>query len=272
MLGVAGAGGMGTVYVVRDGELDRRVALKVLDVTHGPDETRLRTEAQVMARLEHPGIVPVHDVGVLADGSVFYTMKLVDGDRLDHHVARGVALAERLRLFLRVTDAVGFAHAHGVVHRDLKPANIMVGAFGEVLVLDWGVAKLAAAAAEPGAVIVGTDGFMAPEQQAGSDAVDARADIYALGAILASLVSPRPAAALGAIAAKAMAPKPSDRYADVAALAADVTRFLDGERVLAMPEGPLRRARRLAARHAVALGILAAYAIGRSLILFFTHH
>jgi serine/threonine protein kinase len=286
LLGVAGTGGMGTVYVVRDPDLGRRVALKVLDLEDDELGARLRREAQVLARLEHPGVVAVHEVGTLADGRSFYTMKLVDGDRLDRHAARGLTLAERLRLYLRVADTVGFAHAHGVVHRDLKPANIMVGSFGEVLILDWGLAKVTGADADPplpprpigpgatgAGAVLGTPGFMAPEQQAGSSAaVDARADIYSLGAILESLLPPRAPVSLRAIAAKAMAPRPAERYPDVAALARDVTRFLDGERVSALPEGLLRRAQRLAARHRVALGILAAYLVGRSLILLLTRH
>src|SRR6202040_4374571 len=89
-----------------------------------------------------PGIVPVHDVGTLADGRVFYAMKFVEGQRLDKHIEAVTSLPDRLRLFLRICDAVAFAHARGVLHRDLKPANVMVGAFGEVLVMDWGLAKL----------------------------------------------------------------------------------------------------------------------------------
>ena len=138
----AGAGGMGTVYVVEDPELRRQVALKVLDLPDPDLEARLRREAQVLARLEHPGIVPVHEVGTLADGRVCYTMKLVRGERLDLAAARMPLLGDRLRLFLRITEPVAFAHAQRVVHRDLKPENVMVGAFGEVLVLDWGLAKL----------------------------------------------------------------------------------------------------------------------------------
>src|SRR5215467_699498 len=137
-------GGMGVVYAARDEKLNRRVALKVL---HAPDrsgdlERRLIREAQVLSRLEHPGIVPVHDVGTLQDGRVFYTMKFVEGPRLDSHVGSVDSVPDRLRLFLRICDAVAFAHARGVLHRDLKPANVMIGLFGEVLVLDWGLAKI----------------------------------------------------------------------------------------------------------------------------------
>src|SRR5215469_12531043 len=116
-------GGMGVVYVAEDEKLERRVALKVLDAP-GEDRDpaeRLVREALVLARLEHPGIVPVHDVGTLPDGRVFYTMKFVQGQRLDQYVDTVLSATERLRLFLRVCDAVGFAHAHGVLHRDLKP-------------------------------------------------------------------------------------------------------------------------------------------------------
>ncbi len=137
-------GGMGVVYAAEDENLRRRVALKVLDVpgTDGDLRNRLIREARVLAALEHPGIVPVHDVGTLADGRVFYTMKFVEGNRLDKFIESVTSVPDRLRLFLRICDAVAFAHARGVLHRDLKPANIMVGPFGEVLVMDWGLAKI----------------------------------------------------------------------------------------------------------------------------------
>lgn len=186
-----GRGGMGAVYRVGDRELGREVALKVLQVGGRGEAARLATEARVLARLEHPGIVPVHDAGVLPDGRPFYTMKLVRGSRLDVLAPGMATVPERLRLLLRVADAVAFAHAHGVVHRDLTPANVMVGPFGEVLVLDWGVARVGrdepdadagdAAAGEPpeGATahgtIVGTPGFMAPEQARGDYAAISRA-------------------------------------------------------------------------------------------------
>src|SRR5262249_21752823 len=143
-------GGMGVVYAAEDETLERRVALKVLEVPGNESElaSRLLREARVLALLEHPGIVPVHDVGTLADGRVFYTMKFVEGRRLDEYIASVVSVPDRLRVFLRVCDAVAFAHARGVLHRDLKPANVMVGPFGEVLVMDWGLAKILKAAGQ----------------------------------------------------------------------------------------------------------------------------
>jgi serine/threonine protein kinase len=137
-----GRGGMGTVYLAHDSRLDREVALKVVQLPEGTgDLDRLLLEARVLARLEHPGIVPVHDAGPLPDGRAFYAMKHVRGYGLDEY-ARTALLPERLRAFERICEAVAFAHAHGVIHRDLKPENVMVGPFGEVLVMDWGVAKV----------------------------------------------------------------------------------------------------------------------------------
>src|SRR5438046_5276776 len=137
-----GRGGMGTVYLARDKHLDRKVAVKVLNVCEKAEgAARMAHEARILAQLEHPGIVPVHDVGGLPDGRVYYAMKKVAGCRLDEYARSHPGLPGLLRLFCRITEPVAFAHAHGIVHRDLKPANIMVGTFGEVLVLDWGVAK-----------------------------------------------------------------------------------------------------------------------------------
>jgi serine/threonine protein kinase len=212
-------GGMGVVYAAEDEKLERRVALKVLDVpgADGDLANRLMREARVLARLEHPGIVPVHDVGTLADGRVFYTMKFVEGQRLDKLIEDVESIQDRLRLFLRICEAVAFAHARGVLHRDLKPANIMVGPFGEVLVMDWGLAKIlrtetpsSDSSADPeafifekpkslGAVsdsakssvitghgtVMGTPGYMSPEQARGEvETLNARSDIFSLGALL----------------------------------------------------------------------------------------
>jgi serine/threonine protein kinase len=142
-----GRGGMGIVYLARDTALDREIALKIVD--RGAAGTRsdsldaLAHEARILARLEHPGIVPVHDFGELPDGRVYYAMKRVRGERFDRWLAAGRDLANSLTVFLRICDAVAFAHAHAVVHRDLKPENVMIGEFGEVLVLDWGIARTA---------------------------------------------------------------------------------------------------------------------------------
>ncbi|MEP7380831.1 MAG: serine/threonine-protein kinase, partial [Gemmatimonadota bacterium] len=138
-----GRGGMGTVYRAMDGSLGREVALKALAFegdASGVAE-RLTREARVLAQLEHPGIVPVHDVGVLADGRPFYVMRLVRGSTLAQH-APGLGRGELLRLFVQVCDAVAFANARGVIHRDLTPGNVMIGEFGEVLLVDWGVARV----------------------------------------------------------------------------------------------------------------------------------
>ena len=161
LLDTIGRGGMGIVFRGRDRELDREVAIKVTAWITAADAERLRAEARVLARLEHPGIVPVHDVGQLPDGRVFTVMMLVRGERLDARAA-DLPLLDRLRLFDRVCDTVAFAHARGLVHRDLKPANIMVGQHGEVLVLDWGLAR---GERDTGGSGGGTEGYMPPEQR-----------------------------------------------------------------------------------------------------------
>ncbi|HRY42823.1 MAG TPA: serine/threonine-protein kinase [Thermoanaerobaculia bacterium] len=291
-----GRGGMGSVWEADDPELGRSVALKVLDLpdSAGDLSARLRREARVLARLEHPGVVPVHDVGTLPDGRPWYAMKLVRGERLDAAAARLSTLPERLRLFLRVCEPVAFAHARGVVHRDLKPSNVMVGPFGEVLVLDWGIARLLEeeasegrpgppaapptepreprAAAAPGTAagtVLGTPGYMAPEQARGDGDVDGRADVFALGVLLRELAGPEALRArrLAAIVAKATAERPAERYGGAPALAADVVRYLDGEPVTAYRERPWERAARFAVRHRVALLLVLAYLAARAAIL-----
>ncbi|MEO8586374.1 MAG: serine/threonine-protein kinase [Acidobacteriota bacterium] len=278
LVGPVGAGGMGAVFDVLDERLSRHVALKIVDVPldgEAPAEALLK-EARVLAGLEHPGLVPVHDAGRLADGRAFYAMKLVRGARLDEHLSRVPLLPERLRLFLRVCEPVAFAHAHGILHGDIKPSNVMVGPFGEVLVLDWGLARAlpppGMKATRPEGEGTGTPGFMAPEQASGG-AVDERADVFGLGALLdASLrvapSSPRPRA-LAAIVARATAADVNARYPGVTQLAADVSRHLDGERVEAYAEGPGERALRLLRRHRVAVGLVLAYLVARGLFIFF---
>lgn len=275
-----GRGGMGTVYLADDAALERPVALKVLTFETpggaGAEAERLLREARVMARLEHPGLVPVHDAGTLPDGRVFYAMKHVRGRRLDEYARSAPSLVDRLAVFRKICDAVAFAHASGVVHRDLKPENVMLGSFGEVLVLDWGVARRAEDPAEPGGVVVGTRAYMAPEQAEGrTDLVDARTDIHALGVILRDLLAappaPEPVAlrALGAVARRAMAPRPEDRYAGVPALSADVGRFLEGEVPSAYRETPFERTARLVRRYRTPIALVLAYLAMRAAILVF---
>src|SRR5438046_5122099 len=132
-------GGMGVVYAAEDENLQRRVALKVLDVpgTDGDLANRLVREARVLAALEHPGIVPVHDVGTLADGRVFYTMKFVEGKRLARFIDSVTSMPDRLRIFFRICDAVAFALARAVLHPVPKPPNTSSGPFGGAWWLDW---------------------------------------------------------------------------------------------------------------------------------------
>jgi serine/threonine protein kinase len=265
-----GRGGMGLVYEADDTTLDRRVAVKVLasELASREDAQRLSIEARTIARLEHPGIVPVHDLGELPDGRLFYAMKLVRGARLD--VWAGTATPpERLRAFLRICEAVGFAHAHGVVHRDLKPSNVMVGEFGAVLVMDWGLAGRTSAARS----VAGTPGYMAPEVARG-EAAGPAADVFALGAILESLAAaaegsvPKPVAA---IAARAKAAEARDRYPTVAALAEDVARHLDGLAPQAYRESLWERLVRVLRRHRALAAIIAAYLLMRALVILFLH-
>ncbi len=262
-------GGMSAVFTAHDTVLDREVAVKVhdLDDPGGDASARLALEARVLARLEHPGIVPVHDAGHLADGRLFYVMKRVRGARLDEAARALTTVDDRLRLFERVLEAVAFAHAHDIVHRDLKPDNVMVGEFGEVLVLDWGVARVHGDAGT--GMIVGTPGFMAPEQASGHT-VDQRADVHALGALLLTLLTapvPRP---LAAIAGKAMATDPGTRYQTVVDLHADLRRFRAGDPVRAYRETVVERTGRLARRYQVPIALVLAYLFMRMALLVWT--
>ena len=279
-----GRGGMGTVYLAEDSQLGRAVALKVLGIADStPDRAaRMLREARILARLEHPGIVPIHDAGTLADGRVFYAMKLVQGARLDRYRETGPSVPELLRVFERICEPVAFAHSHDVIHRDLKPENIMVGTFGEILILDWGVAKVlggdelppvtgapAPAGHTEQGTIIGTPAYMSPEQSRGSiDEIDERTDIYALGKILNFLLAGRKVPrALDSIKRKATAADPAERYAGVSLLAADIQRFGEGNPVSAHDETLAERAARLAARYQTILALLLAYLFMRLLFL-----
>ena len=221
-----GRGGMGIVYEARDTRLGRAVALKLLSpLAAGADAVeRLWREARILARLEHPGIVPVHDAGMLSDGRAYYAMKLVEGSRLDEYLKTGPSLPELCRVFLRICEPVAFAHAHGIVHRDLKPENIMLGRYGEVLVLDCGVAA-ALGEREQAGLVIGTPAYMAPEQRDATP-VDGRADVYSLGNLLREAAGDAPRA-LRSIIKRATELDPARRYQTVTELSADVASFLD---------------------------------------------
>lgn len=208
--GEVGRGGTSTVRLVFDRVLNREVAMKVLSTAYDPTDrtvVRFMKEAQTTAQLDHPNIVPVHDLGI-EDDKVFFTMKLVGGSSLSQLFADGHArdrsperLEQLLRVFSKVCDAVSFAHSRGVVHRDLKPTNVMVGSHGQVYVMDWGASRLLDNAPGPDAcgtvqeepgTIIGTATYMAPEQAWGqSDAIDERTDVFGLGAILYHLLTGR---------------------------------------------------------------------------------
>ena len=251
-------GGMGVVYEAEDLELQRRVAIKVLATelaSHGSAE-RMLAEARVIAQLEHPGIVPLHDAGTLPDNRVFYVMKNVRG--------RTLSESDGLRTFLRVCEAVAFAHARGIVHCDLKPSNVMVGEFGEVLVMDWGVAKSAGERA-----VAGTHGFMPPEQERG-EPLDATADVFALGAILRTMSLPA-TRRLAAIVEKCTSADRTSRYANAGELAADVTRFIDGQPVSAHRDTSLERLGHWLSRNRALVALVLGYLVMRVLVLLIAH-
>jgi serine/threonine protein kinase len=289
-------GGMGSVWLVEDTLLQRQLALKVLDFGGpGEDFADLLQEARVLAGLEHPGIVPVHDAGTLADGRAFYCMKYVEGQTLARHI-EGKSLAERMRLFERIAEPVDFAHARGFIHRDLKPENIMIGAFGEVLVMDWGLAKVDAAAlpsennevsTQPAPAgmssrgsargrVLGTPGYMSPEQSRSEADIDHRSDIFSLGAILWFMMgeanhddgtksgAPRP---LRAIREKAMAEDRNARYQSAREMTADIARYFEGSPVTAYRENLLERAARIYARHDIAVILVAVYLLMRLIFI-----
>jgi tetratricopeptide (TPR) repeat protein len=213
VLGPLGRGGMGVVYRARDRELDRDVAVKVLRKRFdgNPAATaRFLAEARITARLPHPGVPPVHELGTMPDGRPFLAMKVIEGQALagllDARPGSNRNLSRFIGIFEQVCQAVGFAHNQGVIHRDLKPSNVMVGAFGEVQVMDWGLARDLRAppdaipGGEPGdetpvspartatGSVLGTPAYMAPEQARGEPATP-RADIFSLGAILFEILT-----------------------------------------------------------------------------------
>ena len=281
-----GMGGYADIYSATDRQLLRRVAVKVF--RDDPDDAptarqRFLEEAQITGQLDHPNIVPVHATGVDAEGRCFFSMKLVKGitfeDMMNQRLRQSPhdRIYRLLQVFLQVCGAASFAHARGVIHRDIKPDNVMVGAHGEVYLVDWGIALLrhatrpsekdafrtmemtVDAVGEAEGTVVGTPGYMAPEQARGlTRLLDERADVFALGGLLYRMLTGRAphrgatlekelALARGgmvrppqqvsrrqlpsplcAIAMKALALHPADRYPSVVELRSDVERYLRG--------------------------------------------
>ncbi len=279
-------GGMSTVLRVRDRSLLRETALKRLDsdlaVRHD-QILRFLLEAQITGQLDHPNIVPIHELGRNAEGAFYFTMKMVEGQNLAERIAADGErrlepdrLAELLQILVKVCEALSFAHSRGVIHRDVKPSNIMVGHYGQVYIMDWGVARLlplsedtggdrrvavsAMAELDPPGSIIGSPAYMAPEQVQGvHEEIDARTDVFALGATLYQILTGQPPycgsnyyqllnralscdyrppkeivgegvlpPGLTRIAIKAMAPEPADRYPSASAMQRDVELFMRG--------------------------------------------
>ncbi len=334
-------GGMGVILSVKDLNCRRHVAMKVMteSVEASSDQIlRFIVEGQITAQLEHPSIVPVYELSVDEAGRVFYTMKLVRGVTLvdiiediqagDEEAIARFPLIRLLHIFLRVCDAVAYAHSKGVVHRDLKPENIMIGDFGEVLLMDWGLAKLINVQPENSASfrsfessttatdltaldtridsiladdtvsesmrtldgqIMGTPGFMPPEQALGKTAdIDVRSDVYALGGILYNILTLQPSVtgmymkalvrkivlgkidppaslneqhtfphcpnnripeAVSAIAMKALSSSPLERYQTVQELQDDVEKFIGGFATTAEDAGMVKLLMLMIRRH-----------------------
>ena len=295
------SGGMGRIRVAKDRRLDRSVAIKEVLRDSGDLARRFEREARLTARLQHPSIVAVHEAGRWSSGASFYAMPYIEGESLDEVLGRTASLEDRLALVphvLAVADAMAYAHRHKIIHRDLKPKNVMIGPFGETIVIDWGLAKDlddgsdAAGADAPSSAgtvhgaVLGTPAYMAPEQAHGPN-VDERADAYALGAILYEVLSgsppyrgasaddvlaqvrscPPPALRtlvpgvpvdLAAIVAKAMARDPAERYPSARELADDLRRFQTGLLVTARHHSTAERLLRWMRRHRVILASAAA--------------
>ena len=307
VLGEIARGGMGVVLLAYDADLDRELAVKLLSPDIAPDSEagrRFAQEARVAGQLDHPGIVPVYEAGALPDGRAYFAMPVVRGRTLASLLVERPNtrhdLGRWLEAFERVCAAVAYAHSQGVVHRDLKPANVMVGPFGQVVVMDWGVAAVASAPRPAGDGtgfwVFGTPAYMAPEQARGACDADPRGDVFGLGAILCEILTGHPPylgpdtatvtqhaatgnldaararlASCGAdpelieLAGRCLSIDPAGRPADAGEVGRLVNRYLTTERERAeavrCKAGPDRRDRRVAAL------LTAAVALGASAIV-----
>ncbi|MBL0214916.1 MAG: protein kinase [Myxococcales bacterium] len=302
-------GGMGKILSARDRRLRRDVVIKVTRHQGERIDPRFEREALITARLQHPSIVRVYEAGVLGDGRAFYAMERVRGRSLEVVLEETTTIEQRLALLphaIAVADAIAYAHSEGVLHRDLKPSNVLVGPFGETVVIDWGLAKDLRAGEVPivdeesatsssgdasltrvGSVL-GTPSYMAPEQARG-EAVDERTDIYALGALLYTLLAgapparghttdevldqvatgkrmkigvrePRVPAELATIVEHAMAHDPANRYQNAKQLADELRQFAAGKLVGSHSYGLWHLMKRWLWRHRITVGV-AAFAV-----------
>jgi predicted Ser/Thr protein kinase len=291
-----GRGGMGVVYLAEQSVPRRRVAIKVIGGARSAQAiARLRREADALARLSHPGITQIHDVGVTEDGAPFLVMEYVEGEELGRHVAK-LDIRARLLLMTRIGDAIDHAHAQRVVHRDLKPTNILVDIDGRPKILDFGIASLGDIEGEPltaTGMLLGTPAYLSPEAAADHSRVDARADVYALGVITFQLCAnrlPLPMSGLTPLQALrkltedtpprlseidarlrgdievivecAMAKQPEQRYASAGAFADDLRRYLALQPIRARRPGLGYRARLFVARNRLASAAVALAALG----------
>lgn len=304
VVGSVGEGGIGIVHSAHDVYLNRTVALKELQLGGATTEARFLREVLITARLQHPSIVPIYEAGRWPSGEPFYSMKLISGRTLLEAITNCSTLEQRLTLLpplVAIADAMAYAHSQHIIHRDLKPANIVLGEFGETIVIDWGLAKdLTATNLDPDTTdsflepvqgdlltmdgtLVGTPAYMSPEQAQGI-AVDERADVYAMGAILYHLLAgappyagqsmaqiisntltmpPEPLAQrvqgapldLLAIVEKAMSRDISQRYRTAKELAEDLRRFQTGQIVAAHRYSPRERMQRFVRRNRTLLAI-----------------
>jgi WD40 repeat protein/tRNA A-37 threonylcarbamoyl transferase component Bud32 len=307
-------GGMGRVTKARDRRLGRDVAIK--EVLSPKLDARFAREVAITAQLQHPAIVPVYEAGRWPDGSAFYAMRLVSGGTLSHAIAKTRTLEDRLALLphvIALTDALAYAHANRIIHRDLKPGNVLVGEFGETVVIDWGLAKQLDRAIGDGpdmparpsssdltvvGSVMGTPGFMSPEQIAGAT-LDERTDVYALGAILYNLlagkapywfgettvtpaliekreregppdslavVAPRVPVDLRVIVERAMARDREARYSNAKELADELRRFAAGQLLMSRHYSTRELIVRWLRRHRTAVAIAAVAIVGLAVL------
>ncbi|MFL6599173.1 MAG: protein kinase domain-containing protein [Chthoniobacterales bacterium] len=303
LLEEVGRGGQGVVFRARQKSLNRTVALKVISLGQWASEAhlkRFRREAEAAARLEHPGIVPIHEVGE-RDGSCYFSMQFIEGGQLDEVVRRApLSVRQATELTAKVARTVNYAHEHGILHRDIKPGNILLDKSGEPHLTDFGLARLLDTQSSVTRTIdvLGTPSYMAPEQAAGETTKLSKAtDVYGLGAVLYQLLTGQPPFAggttyetirllrdteprpprvlnpkvdrdLSTICLKCLEKDPQRRYASALALAEDLEHWLKHEPIRAKPSGFFTHARKWVRRNpstAVLLALLVALAVGLSI-------